>query len=104
MKITIVTTFIVLLISFGVWRIDVAQDQRNRIVVSDKVAAFDKWECGSPLYIGCVKVFTLSPNTEHNVQRIRYGKDYMAIKVNKNNISGWVTLGKNVKIIEQSGT
>jgi hypothetical protein len=104
MKITIVTIFIVLLISFGVWQTDVAKDQRKRIVVSGKVTAYDKWECGSSLYKDCVEVFTLNPSTEHNVQRIRYGKDYMAIKVNKNNLSGWVTLGKNVKVIGQSGT
>lgn len=104
MKISIVTLILFSLLLFGAWQSDIAQDKKNRIKVVSKVSVYDQWECGDPLYKGCVELFSLEANTDHQVERIRYGKDYMAIKIQKNNLSGWVTYGKNVKITGKSGT
>lgn len=104
MKQIIVIVIVAFFITLGFWKADISKDQTNIVRVAGKVEAYNDWECGYSKRPDCEVVFELNENTEHRVRRIRFGKDFMAIKVKKQNKNGWIMLGKGIEIIEQTGT
>lgn len=90
-------TFVVLAI-VGMWLVDIAYDQRKMIKISEKVIAYNEWQCIEKSELGCVKVFDITPVASFQVERIRYGKDFMAVKISQAELTGWVVYGKGMEI------
>jgi hypothetical protein len=103
MKIVIPTIIISCIIVAVVWYADVAKDKKSTLFVSATTTAYNDWECGN-ITESCKETFKLSANTNHNVYRIRYGKDFMAIKVKNNNQAGWVIYGPSTKLVKNPST
>lgn len=98
MKLIIGVAIVVFLVSFGVWKVDIANDRTKNVKITETVLAYNDWECGYQNMPNCSVIFEVMANTTHDVQRIRYGKDFMAIKIHLNGLLGWVFYGKGVKV------
>ena len=98
MKSSIGVAVTVFLIALGVWLADITEDQSKSVKVTESVAAYDDWECGYQHTLDCKVVFKTEVNQSYSVQRIRYGKDFMAIKVTQAGISGWIYVDKGVQV------
>jgi hypothetical protein len=99
MKVISSIIIICLFITFGFFQLDVASDKRNQVKVITTATAYNDWQCGYEKTPNCRVLFTLAKDSLHSVQRIRYGKDFMAIKVFFNGFYDWVISGKEVELI-----
>ena len=99
MKLSIGIIIAIFLVILGLWAADIAGDRGNKVKIAETVSAYSNWECGSPNKPGCSVVFDVPAGTAHDVKRIRYGKDFMAIQINQDGLSGWVFSGKGVQTI-----
>ncbi|WP_258405867.1 hypothetical protein [Shewanella sp. FJAT-51649] len=104
MKSSIGGAVIVFLVALGIWLSDIAEDRSMSVKVTESVAAYDDWECGNQYQLDCKVVFEAVINQSYSVQRIRYGKDFMAIKVTQAGISGWIYAGKGVQVSAEPNT
>ncbi|WP_447894974.1 hypothetical protein [Vreelandella sp. GE22] len=104
MKIILSILFVVILTVLGVWLMDIATDQAKVVEISAPVSAYTDWECGYSNKPGCSVIFEIITDAEYDVQRIQYGKDFMAIKIQQGGVSGWVFYGKAVRIHAGSNT
>ncbi len=68
---------------------DIIQDRQHIVLTDESVSAYTDWE---PYPTKQMKpIFMLHPKISTKVKRIRYGKDYMAIKVEgQNGQVGWI--------------
>jgi hypothetical protein len=82
MKIKLFIASLFLLIPVLIWLGDVNNDQKYKIEIEQSVGLYKTPEeaaySGSPFE-------TVEKNEKVKVKRIRYGKDYMAIKIEKEN-------------------
>lgn len=97
MKLGIGIIIAICLVVLGLWAVDIASDRGNKVKITEAVSAYSNWECGYPNKPGCSVVFDVPAGTDHDVKRIRYGKDFMAIQVNQDGLSGWVFSGTGVQ-------
>ncbi|ASK68246.1 hypothetical protein CF168_04800 [Shewanella bicestrii] len=104
MKSSIGVAVTVFLIVLGIWLADLLNDQSNSVKVTESVAAYSDWECGYQHTLDCKVVFETEVNKSYPVQRIRYGKDFMAVKVSQVGISGWIYAGKGVQVNAEPNT
>ena len=83
---------ILLIMIGGLVGYDIYKDRQNIVVTEESVPAYADWE---PYPTKLQKpVFTLPPQAILNVKRIRYGKDYMAVRVEtQEGQSGWIFSG-----------
>jgi len=102
MKKVFVTIGLTTILIFLLIGLDIQNDKENILIVKKTSQAFDDWECGYSGY-RCTKTkFKVFKNERYNVERIRYGKDFMAIQVkSKNDIFGWVILDGNHKVVSK---
>ena len=99
MKVISSIVIVCLFVVFGFWQLDIASDKRKQVKVITTATAYNGWQCGYEETPNCSVLFKLTKDSLHSVQRIRYGKDFMAIKVFYNGSYGWVISGKEVEII-----
>jgi len=99
MKLSIGIIIAIFLVILGLWAADIASDRGNKVKITEAVSAYSNWECGYPNKSGCSVVFDVPAGTDHDVKRIRYGKDFMAIQINQDGLSGWVFSGKGEQTI-----
>ncbi|MFO6423574.1 hypothetical protein [Motilimonas sp. KMU-193] len=104
MKLSIGVIFIGLLFVVGIWLLDIANDRGKEVKILESVEAFNDWECGYQNQSGCNVVFEVNPNSTFKVKRIRYGKDFMAVKISQDGSSGWVLSGKSVHVYAAPNT
>jgi|1_EtaG_2_1085319.scaffolds.fasta_scaffold00003_330 hypothetical protein len=104
MRMSIGVVIVFFLIVLGVWLMDIATDRAKVVEVSAPVFAYSDWECGYSNQTGCSVVFEVGADTEYDIQRIRYGKDFMAIKIQQGGLSGWVYSGKAVQVHAEPNT
>lgn len=88
----------------GVWLMDIATDRAKVVEIAATVTAYNDWKCGYSNQSGCRVVFEVGADVEYDVQRIRYGKDFMAIKIQQNGLTGWVFSGKAVQVHAEPNT
>lgn len=100
-KLSLIVSCVVLLIVLGVWRMDIISDRANSVNITKTVNAYNDWKCGyaQARESGCETVFEVMAGSEYQVQRIRYGKDFMAIKVRHYDTDGWLFHGADVQLI-----
>lgn len=98
MKLSIGIIIAICLVVLGLWAADIASDRGNKVKITEAVLAYSHWECGYSNKPGCSVVFEVPAGTAHDVKRIRYGKDFMAIQIHQNGSSGWIFSGKGVQI------
>ncbi|MBU2983992.1 hypothetical protein KO528_01395 [Saccharophagus degradans] len=98
MKLSIGIILIGLLLIVGIWLLDIANDRNKEVKIAEGVEAFNDWVCGYQNQSGCDVVFEVSPNSTFKVKRIRYGKDFTAVKISQDGSSGWVFSGKGVHV------
>ncbi|MEA3491968.1 MAG: hypothetical protein U9R27_08735 [Campylobacterota bacterium] len=97
-KVIIAISLTAILIFCLVW-LDIQNDKENILIVKKTSYAFDDWECGYRCTQTKFKVFE---DERYNVERIRYGKDFMAIQIkSKNDILGWVILDESYEVINK---
>lgn len=74
--------------------LDVAQDRRMTVSITGRVALYPDWDT-EPRYQSAIG--EIGPSTSAKVLRVRYGKDFQAIKVQVDGgQTGWVFGGANV--------
>lgn len=87
------------LLYLAIW-LDIKQDKKNILIVKETSDVFSDWECGFKCNDSIFRVFE---GEEYNVQRIRCGKDFIALKIkSKNGLFGWVILDERYKVIERN--
>lgn len=91
---------ILILVPVGIYVWDVMQDRSKSITIRSRMAIYRDWDRlkdQDPNEI----VDTVEPGEKLKVLRIRYGKDYRAVKVEKGNGSvGWMmTQGNAVELL-----
>lgn len=75
---------------------DILKDQRHKIEIIDKTPVYANWE---PYPRNEQPLFSVTTTDIVRVKRIRYGKDYMTIKIEtEKGQSGWVFYGPTVRI------
>ena len=98
MKFKIFIAALFILVPVLVWIGDVNNDQKHKIEIEQSIGLYNSPEeaaySGSP-------IDTVEKNEKVKVKRIKYGKDYMAVKIEKSNGSvGWVVVGNGVKVLK----
>lgn len=69
------------------WAHDIWNDRQATVEILNETSAYDEWDNRSHENM----IFTISPTDEVKVLRIRFGKDFMAAKIRKNNdMEGWI--------------
>jgi len=86
------------ILAIGLWYLDVKADQSHTIKVTTDTPAYSDWRCGYRCDITGEEAFTLAANTTWHVERIRFGKDFMAIKVTNNSLAGWVINSEKIEL------
>lgn len=104
MKLIIGVSVVIFLVALGVWRADVAEDRKNTLKITEKVLAYNDWGCGYQNQHTCSVAFDVKAGAVFDVQRIRYGKDFMAIQIYQNGLTGWVIFGKGVQVSANPNT
>jgi len=92
------------LVVLGVWFIDIASDRENFVEITGTASACTDWECGYHDQPDCSVVFEAYVGEKYDVRRIRYGKDFMAIKIQQGDLSGWVFSGEGVRVNAKPNT
>jgi hypothetical protein len=87
--ITIIIVAVIIAVSLRIWIIDIYSDRQYMVATLQNVALYTDWKCG----LRCGeknKAGEIPSGTRLKVLRIRYGKDYMAIRVEYNRNIGWL--------------
>lgn len=84
------------------WLADILRDRENYLQVTSKVIVYSTWDCWRSEYGLCESVYELEPGKRYDVYRIRFGKDFMAIKVKPNGVTGWVVLDESIKLVAKN--
>jgi hypothetical protein len=87
--IVITIILIIIAISLGIWLRDIYIDRQQVVNTLQSVAFYTDWKCG----LKCGeknRIGEIPSGMRFKVLRIRYGKDYMAIKVQYNRKKGWL--------------
>lgn len=100
MKIGVRVVVVILLVVLSVWLADIFNDQAKTVKITDTLPAYNAWECGCQNHLGCSVVFEVDSGAVYDVKRIRYGKDFIAIKIDQSGASGWVFSGKGIRLID----
>jgi hypothetical protein len=95
-KILIAALFVLVPVLF--WAGDVMNDRKHQIIIEKATSLYKTSEeaaySGTPFEL-------LKKHEKLEVKRISYGKDFMAVKVEKlNGVEGWVLVGNGVKVYE----
>jgi hypothetical protein len=80
---------IIIAVPLGIWLMDIHSDRQQVVTTLQKVDFYSDWKCG----LKCGeknKIGEIPSGMRPKVLRIRYGKDYMAIKVKYNRERGWL--------------
>lgn len=90
----------IVLLFMGAFYMDVWKDKRKRVKIVKPIPLFDDWKRSEKQQ----KIADASPGEMFKVARIRYGKDYMAIKVQRDDKSnGWVIYQRgSVELLEET--
>jgi len=76
--------------------LDVVQDRQTTVSITGPAPLYPDWDTG-PRYQSAIGV--IGPSTSTKVLRVRYGKDFEAIKVRTDaGQTGWVFSGANVHL------
>jgi hypothetical protein len=99
-KIIIFILAIIIFAPFLLWIKDIQNDRQETVTTIDKTPLYSKWKCG--FNCGNNEIIDIIPSGKNiPVRRIRYGKDFMGIKVIYNNRTGWLIYSeKYLKIIK----
>lgn len=81
MKFSIIIASAILTSIFGFWIVDIARDRTKTVKITHVVSAYNDWECGYQNQDNCKVLFETQLGSVYKVQRIRYGKDFMAIEI-----------------------
>lgn len=97
MILSVLVIAILLIGAGGFLGYDIFQDRQHVVVTKESVPANSDWE---PYPSREMKpVFVLQSNTRAKVNRIRYGKDYMALKVETSGGEiGWTFHGDSFRV------
>jgi len=80
------------------WFGDIMNDRAHEIIIKNSVALYKTPEEAS--YNG-TPFESVKKNEKINVKRINYGKDFMTIKIEKQNgIVGWLIYDGNIKVVK----
>lgn len=80
------------------WVGDIMNDRAHKIIINSTVSIYKTPEEAS--YNG-TPFETIEKNEKVNIKRITYGKDFMTIKIEKQNGSvGWVISDSNIKVVK----
>ena len=102
MKKVILSIIIISTIIYGTVLFDITQDKENILIVKKDSVVFDDWKCGYQCKTSKFKIFE---GEQYNVLRIRYGKDFMALKIeSKNGLLGWAILNENYEVTKAGRT
>lgn len=104
MKLSLNILLVAILMVAGIWYLDIVSDQRKAIKISKKVAAYNDWECSHQSKVSCRTIFEVLPVQVFQVERIRYGKDYMAVKISLDGKTAWVISGEETEVYENPNT
>jgi hypothetical protein len=88
--IVITIILVIIAISLGIWLRDIYIDRQQVVNTLQRVAFYTDWKCGLKCEEQNKKIGEIPSGIQLNVLRIRYGKDYMAIKVQYNHKKGWL--------------
>ena len=98
MKVKIFIAAVLISIPTLAWVGDIMNDRAHKIIIKDTVSIYKTPEEAS--YNG-IPFETVEKNEKVNVKRITYGKDFMTIKIEKQNGSvGWVISNNNIKVVK----
>lgn len=73
----------------GLWIKDIHSDRQNVVTTLEEISLYSIWKCG----LNCGnenKIGDIPAGQNLDVLRIRYGKDFMAVKVEYNQEEGWL--------------
>lgn len=101
MKLVIGVLLVVVFILVVFWWADVSSDQGYLVEITERTAVYGRWDCGYKLQVGCEKLFYIAPVKIFKVERIRYGKDFMAVKIKQGEKVGWIMFGGGVEVYER---
>lgn len=102
MKIVISSIIIVSTILLGTIWFDIKQDKEHVLIVNKDSTVYDDWKCG---YTCNAQKFKVFEGQKYDVLRIRYGKDFMALKIeSKNGLLGWAILTENYELAKSGRT
>ncbi len=98
MKLKILIVLICLIVPALLWIADIVNDRRYRVIIKNTTYLYKTPEAAA--YSG-VAFETLKRGEKLKVKRVTYGKDFMALEVEKENgIEGWVINDNNIKVIK----
>ncbi|WP_068545167.1 hypothetical protein [Thalassotalea crassostreae] len=80
----------VLTIAISVWAVDVYSDRTKQVITKTSVIFYDDWRCEYSCDSDRAQQFLLTPNQTLDVLRIQYEKDFMVIKVEHEDKTGWI--------------
>ena len=93
LKKNLIGLLVIVVLVAGPIAFDMYKDRQNSIVIKGPVSVYDNWE---PYPKDQKEKFILTVGDAVTVKRIRYGKDYMAIRVETHDgKSGWVVPDEN---------
>lgn len=79
---------------------DIHLDRSKEVRILKTTALYESWESLG----GQESASTVEPGENLKIERIRYGKDYMAIKVAKDNgLSGWLIYSSDSVEVQGNG-
>ena len=98
MKVKIFIAAVLISIPALAWLGDIMNDRAHKIIIENTVALYKTSDEAS--YNGSA-FETVKKNEKVNIKRISYGKDFMTIKIEKQNGSvGWLISNNNIKVIK----
>jgi hypothetical protein len=90
-------------VAVALWAYDIYQDRQIRISIEGPVCMYEAPELAAYPRLQGKPIMQLNPGEAISVLRVRYGKDYMAIKLQTANESiGWVCFDRNIRIIQSA--
>jgi hypothetical protein len=91
--------FVLGLILVGCFVFDVQRDKKKSVRIVKPLPVFNNWKRSKDQQ----KISDVSPGENLKVARIRYGKDYMAIKVEREDRSnGWLIYQRgSIELVER---
>ena len=98
MKFKIFIAAVLITIPALAWVGDIMNDREHKIIIENSVSLYKTPEEAS---YNRTPFETVEKNERVNVKRITYGKDFMTIKIEKQNGSvGWLISDKNIKVVK----